>query len=356
MHKESDYIVIKLREISSKLDIHLKNLFWSKDFPSTAGSFLLRNFQAQRNSKVLRNLLKYKFKLQTINTLDEFGNGDSNESSLFGSIKDGFKLGGSSGGTAWATHKLGGIGIGTDTGGSIRDVTCNLKGLIGFKPTWGLISREGLIDYCNPLDTVGFLSTNLTTLRLAFCINLREEGKVLQLLDKPLKQADSSNLKVNLDRLEKTYLYWTSVYFYSNMQRFKLLDFSNLDQGIGNNLPTVRDKFLNDWTLANTLITAPKFKYLLGWINLIKGKEESLLYFSQERVRLKSMMRRILGDNGVIEVPLRINHSKLDRNVWIWLANLCNLPSISYENRCFISSWRSDLNLIKFLESKFNLS
>ena len=356
--KESDYVIVKVGETSSRhsrWDIHLKNLFWSKDHSSTAGSFLLNNFKASQDSRVLRNLLRYGFKLQTINTLDEFGNGSSNESSLFGSTKNGVTLGGSSGGTAWAAHEMGGLGVGTDTGGSVRDVTYSLKGLIGLKPTWGLISRIGLIDYCNPFDTVGFLSTNPTTLKLALCVNLREEGKMLQLLDTPLRHVDSSSLKVDLNELQESYFYWTSIYFYSNMQRFKLLDFSDLRWGKGN-LPSIRKEPLNDLTLANTLAAAPKFKYLLGWINLLRGREKSLLHFSQVRVRLRRMMDQTLGDSGVIEVPLRINKRKLDRNVWIWLANLCKLPSISYEDRCFIGSRGSDLSLIKFVERKFKLS
>ena len=105
--------------------------------------------------------------------MDEFGMGSHSMNSAYGAVTNGrgFKalsVGGSSGGSALAVAaKLAHIGIGTDTGGSIR-LPAAYMSVVGFKPSYGMISRKGVIPYANSLDTVGIIARSAEDIRLTF--------------------------------------------------------------------------------------------------------------------------------------------------------------------------------------------
>lgn len=100
-------------------------------------------------------------------SMDEFGMGSHSKSSYFGpiaqvqedaGIRESYSVGGSSGGSALAVQEdLCYAALGTDTGGSVR-LPAAWCGVVGFKPSYGLLSRQGVIDYANSLDTVGILA------------------------------------------------------------------------------------------------------------------------------------------------------------------------------------------------------
>lgn len=95
--------------------------------------------------------------------LDEFGMGSHSTNSYFGPVQnvppfDRRSAGGSSGGSAVAiANRLAGLALGTDTGGSVR-LPAAYTGVVGFKPSYGLVSRWGVVPYANSLDTVGILA------------------------------------------------------------------------------------------------------------------------------------------------------------------------------------------------------
>lgn len=107
--------------------------------------------------------------------MDEFGMGSHSMNSAYGAVvngeaakRDQLSAGGSSGGSALAVARdLAHIGIGTDTGGSVR-LPAAYMGLVGFKPSYGLISRTGVVPYANSLDTVGILAKSALDIRLTF--------------------------------------------------------------------------------------------------------------------------------------------------------------------------------------------
>ncbi|KAI1618583.1 amidase [Exophiala viscosa] len=107
--------------------------------------------------------------------MDEFGMGSHSMNSAYGAVTNGrgFKalsVGGSSGGSALAVAaKLAHVGIGTDTGGSIR-LPAAYMSVLGFKPSYGMISRKGVIPYANSLDTVGIIARSAEDIRLTFDI------------------------------------------------------------------------------------------------------------------------------------------------------------------------------------------
>jgi len=136
-----------------------KDVFVTKDFPSTAGSKMLEGYKSSFDATVVQKLSKAGcVPLGKLNC-DEFAMGSSNENSAYGAVLnpwDTTKIpGGSSGGSAAAVSaRLTPAATGTDTGGSIRQ-PASFCGITGIKPTYGRASRYGMIAYASSLDQAG---------------------------------------------------------------------------------------------------------------------------------------------------------------------------------------------------------
>ncbi|MCC6074724.1 Asp-tRNA(Asn)/Glu-tRNA(Gln) amidotransferase subunit GatA [Pseudomonas sp. GCM10022188] len=139
-----------------------KDLFCTKDVLTTCASKILHNFKAPYDATVVEKLAAAgTVSLGKLN-MDEFAMGSANESSHFGAVKNPWDLsrvpGGSSGGSAAAVAAgLIPAATGTDTGGSIRQPAA-LTNLTGLKPTYGRVSRWGMIAYASSLDQGGPLA------------------------------------------------------------------------------------------------------------------------------------------------------------------------------------------------------
>lgn len=139
-----------------------KDLFCTQDVLTSCGSKILQGFKAPYNATVVENLAAAGCVTLGKLNMDEFAMGSANESSHYGPVKNPWNLehvpGGSSGGSAAAiAARLLPAATGTDTGGSIRQPAA-LTNLTGIKPTYGRVSRWGMIAYASSLDQGGPLA------------------------------------------------------------------------------------------------------------------------------------------------------------------------------------------------------
>ncbi len=146
--------------------IGIKDNICYKDHKVTASSKMLANFVSPYSSTVVNRLLQEDAIIIGSLNCDEFAMGGSNETSYFGVVKNAIDeervAGGSSGGSAVAVQAdMCLAALGTDTGGSVRQPAA-FCGNIGFKPTYGRISRYGVIAYASSFDQVGTITSSVT--------------------------------------------------------------------------------------------------------------------------------------------------------------------------------------------------
>ena len=395
--------------------IAIKDNICYKDHITTASSKILEGFQSLYSATVIDRLLNEDAIIIGRLNCDEFAMGSTNENSVYGPTKNPLNTsnvpGGSSGGSAAAVSAdLCHLAIGSDTGGSVRQPAA-FCGVTGFKPTYGMVSRHGLIAYASSFDQIGPISKCIKTIDLFMrivsgvdsfdttCVFNKEHFKKTPFQPKKFKKIKqnivvienavnhySINKKVKelflilLEKLKKsghkiTYInmplldYLVPAYYIlstaeasSNLARY-----DGIKYGFRSQDAVSWDDVIKD-SRSKGFGKEVKRRILLGSFVLSEGYYDNY-YSKAQKIRrlIKEETNKLLKENNFIltptspVLPFKIGTKKKDptemylQDVFTVQSNLTGHPSISIPIKSnfpvgaqFIGNFGDDSNLISF--------
>ena len=165
----------------------------------TCASNILKSYKSPYNATVIDSIINEGGVIVGQTNCDEFAMGSSSEFSIYGAVRNPFNLdlvaGGSSGGSAAAIAEgLSDIALGSDTGGSVRQPAA-FCGIYGLKPSYGRISRYGLVSHASSFDTIGIMSKSLKDVYNTFCATSGLDNKDATSCDIEIPDLESFNEK-----------------------------------------------------------------------------------------------------------------------------------------------------------------
>ena len=183
----------------------LKDNIVTSGIKTTCSSRILENYIPPYDSTLNTRAAEQGMCLLGKTNLDEFAMGSSTEHSAFGPTRNPYDLtrvpGGSSGGSAaGVADGMSVLSFGSDTGGSVRQPAA-LSGVVGFKPTYGRVSRYGLVAFCSSLDQIGPFARSVDDAREAFEFIFGPDGRDSTVSDKPYSKEVARNLNLGGARI-----------------------------------------------------------------------------------------------------------------------------------------------------------
>lgn len=199
----------------------VKDVYLLKGTISTASSNILKNYKSPYTATAIQKLIDAGAIPVSKENCDQFGHGSTNENSVFGTTKNAFDdskvAGGSSGGSAVnVAQKNTVFSIGGDTGGSIRQ-PAGYNNVFGFKPTYGRVSRYGLMAYTSSSDCVGPFAETVKDIATTLNVMSGKDGK---------DQTTISSTEIDLDSFSKNIPVGTTVGVYKSFIEHPSLDAS----------------------------------------------------------------------------------------------------------------------------------
>lgn len=246
------------------ITVAVKDCIVTKGIRTTCASRMLQDFIPPYNATVVERIINEGGIVIGKTNMDEFAMGSTTENSAFYVTRNPWDLsrvaGGSSGGSAAAVaSREASIALGSDTGGSIR-TPASYTGTVGMKPTYGLVSRYGLIAYANSLEQIGPIARNISDLALMLSIISGHDPK------------DSTSLKVydvNYDR------YLSKV----PLRNYKIAVIKEcVEQGVDNAIMQAFNKAINRFESEGfevTEVSMPLIRYGLPAYYIIADAEAS---------------------------------------------------------------------------------
>ena len=242
--------------------VGLKDNICYKDHKLTASSKMLEGFKSLFSATAVEKILNEDAIILGRLNCDEFAMGSSNENSIYGPVKnpnDKKKVpGGSSGGSAAAVAEgLCNVALGSDTGGSIRQ-PASFCGVIGMKPSYGRISRNGLIAYGSSFDQIGVFSKNIQDANILVHVMSGSDE-----FDSTVSSKDPSNKKIKIPNKK-----------FNFGIPDEYLKFEGLDIEIKNKLMSIIEKLKEDGHKVE-ILKFPFLKYLVPTYYVLTTAEAS---------------------------------------------------------------------------------
>tara|TARA_R110002096_G_scaffold416940_1_gene620341 strand:- start:8542 stop:10002 length:1461 start_codon:yes stop_codon:yes gene_type:complete len=281
-----------------------KDIFCTEGLRTSCGSKVLDNFIAPYNATAVEKLAQAGAVMLGKTNMDEFAMGSSNETSFYGGVKNPWNLqtvpGGSSGGSAAAVAaRLAPLASGTDTGGSIRQPAA-FCGITGIKPTYGRVSRYGMIAFASSLDQGGAMAKSAEDAAIMLQAMSGFDEKDSTSVDRPV-----DDLLAHLDRPIKGLTIGLPKEFFSD----------DLDAGIAEKIEQAIDAIksagatIKEISLPNINLSVPAY-YVVApaecSANLSRFDGVRFGYRCEEPKDLEDLYKRSRGEGFGDEVKRRI--------------------------------------------------